>query len=212
MKYEYKLIRSPRKSISVSISNQNEITVRCSWTLPKSEIIKFLDKKSEWIEKVVERNACRLAYNDDVIEHRSVYLNGKKLPLLISETEKITPEAVCVKKLENVEKLYKKECSAAFLKAVDEISDLVMIKPASVGIRKYRGRWGCCDSRNNLMFNYMVFMLPEDVRRYVIVHELCHVLCHNHSQAFWKLVSDYEPDYKELKKRLAGFDFLTQIY
>lgn len=212
MKYDFKLIRTPRKSISVSISNQNRITVRCSWSMPKSEIVKFLDSKADWIDKVVERNARRLASNDDVIRYSSVYFNGVKLPLISSKVNKITPEAVYLVKLDDLEKLYKSQCSEEFIKQVNELSDLIQIKPASIGIKKYKGRWGCCDAKNNLMFNYMVFMLPPRVRRYVIIHELCHVLCHNHSQAFWKLVSDYEPDYKELKKQLNFFDFLTQLY
>lgn len=212
MKYSYKLIRSHRKSISVSISTDNVITVRCPWSLPKEEILKFLDEKSAWIEKVVDKNARRFALNDDVVEYKSVYLNGKKLPLIISDVNKITDGAVYVKKIEDIEKLYKKECSNAFYEQVEKISELIMIKPAGVSIRKYTGRWGCCDSKNNLTFNYMIFMLPPAVQRYVIVHELCHVICHNHSQAFWKLVSDYEPGYKALKKQLADFDFLTRIY
>lgn len=212
MKYSYKLIRSPRKSISISISNLNEITVRCPWSLSKEQILKFLDRKADWIDKVVERNAERLASIDDVIEHRSIYLDGVKLPLIISDNNKITPEAVYVKKIEDIEKLYKKQYSESFIKKVKEISDIIMVNPAGIGIKKYRGRWGCCDSKNNLQFNYMIFMLPPRIQRYVIVHELCHIICHNHSRAFWKLVSDYEPDYKELKKQLAAFDFLTQIY
>lgn len=212
MQYDYKLIRSPRKSISVSISNRNEITVRCPWSLSKERILEFLDSRSNWIEKVVERNAKRLAVNDDILEFRSVYLNGQKLPLIISDKNLISSDAVFVKKVEDIEKLYKKECSPLFIAKVEEVSKLIQIKPASVGIKKYRGRWGCCDSKNNLTFNFMIFMLPPQIQHYVIVHELCHVICHNHSQAFWKLVSDYEPKYKLLKKQLAAFDFITQVY
>ncbi len=212
MQYAYELIRSTRKSISISITNQNEITVRCPWSLKKEQILEFLDKKSDWIEKVVERNARRLASNDDVIEFKSVYLNGVKLPLVISGEDKITPQAVYVKDVGNIEKLYRQTFSDDFIKKVEAMSNIIKIKPASVGIGKYKGMWGYCDAKNNLMFNYMVFMLPQHVQRYIIIHELCHVLCHSHSQAFWKLVSDYEPYYKEVKKQLAEFDFLTRIY
>ena len=212
MLYDYDIIRSHRKSISISVSNDNKITVRCPWGLSAKEINKYLDSKSDWLEKVVRRNAARLAANDDILEFKKVYWNGKKMPLVISDKNEITPEAVYVKKIDDIEKVYKKYCFEGFLRTVEELSELTMLKPASGGVRSYKGRWGCCDSKNNLMFNYMLFMLPSEVQRYVIIHELCHILCHNHSRAFWKLVSDYEPDYVRLKKELSKYDFLTSVY
>ena len=212
MKYRYDIVRAPRKSISINISSDNKITVRCPWGLSGEKVEEFLESKMPWIDKIVMRNASRLAANDDIIEHRSIYLNGKKLPLVFSDKNEITAEAVYIKRFENIEKLYIKYCSEEFYNSVDALAKLTLLTPNSVSIKKYKGRWGCCDAKNNLTFNYILFMLPPRVQRYVIIHELCHILCHNHSQAFWKLVSDYEPEYKLLKKQLAVFDFLTSIY
>lgn len=212
MEYSYEIIRSPRRSISISISNKNEITVRCPWSMSVNKVKEYLDSKTDWIERAITKNAVLLAANDDIIERRCIYFNGVKLPLILSDKNKITPEAVYVKKYEDIGNLYKKYCSEEFLKAVEALSKVTRLTPNSVGVRKYRGRWGCCDAKNNLVFNYILFMLPPEVQRYVIIHELCHILCHNHSPAFWKLVSDYEPDYKKLKQRLATFGFLIDLY
>lgn len=212
MEYKYQIIRSPRKSISITISNKNEITVRCPWGMSADTIKEYLAEKSEWINNVISKNAMLLAVNDDIIEMRSILFNGVKLPLILSDKNEITPQAVYVKKYEDIGNLYKKHCSEEFFKAVDALSKLTRFTPTGVGIKKYRGRWGCCDSKNNLIFNYILFMLPPELQRYVIIHELCHILCHNHSPAFWKLVSDYQPNYKKLKKQLATFGFLTDLY
>lgn len=212
MEYKYQIIRSPRKSISIIISSKNEITVRCPWGMSADKIKAYLAEKSEWIDNVVNKNALLLASNDDILEKRFILLHGIKLPLILSDKNEITPYAVYVKKYEDIGDLYKKHCSEAFLRTVDELSKLTLLTPTSVGVRKYKGRWGCCDSKNNLVFNYILFMLPPELQRYVIIHELCHILCHNHSPAFWKLVSDYEPNYKNLKKRLATFGFLIDLY
>lgn len=212
MKYKYDIVRSARKSISVSISSDNKITVRCPWGLPAEKIEKFLNGKSSWIEKTVTVNAMRLASNDDVIEYRQIYFNGVKLPLVIADNNRITPQAVYVKNKGEIEKLYSSACSEEFIKRVYQIAATAKLHPSSVSVKKYRGRWGCCDAKDNLVFNFMLFMLPPEIQHYVIVHELCHTLCHNHSAAFWKLVSDYEPQYKTLKKRLAAYDFLTLLY
>lgn len=212
MEFNYQIIRSPRKSISITVSNKNEITVRCPWGMSATKVREYVDSKTDWINGIVNKNAVLLAVNDDIIEKRCIYFNGVKLPLILADKNKITPEAVYVKKYEDIGSLYKKHCSEEFFKAVDTLAKLTKLTPNSVGIRKYRGRWGCCDAKNNLVFNYILFMLPPRLQRYVIIHELCHILCHNHSQAFWKLVSDFEPDYKKLKKQLATFGFLIDLY
>ena len=42
-------------------------------------------------------------------------------------------------------------------------------------------------------------MLNEDIIDYVIIHELSHIIFPNHSQNFWNLVGEKDPNY--LKKK-----------
>ena len=49
--YEYKLIRSKRKTISLRINENCELEVRAPFNVPKSEIDKMVSRQSDWIEK-----------------------------------------------------------------------------------------------------------------------------------------------------------------
>jgi len=71
-----------------------------------------------------------------------------------------------------------------------------------IAIRNCKSRWGSCSKKGNLNFHYKVAFLPERVRDYVIVHELCHLKEFNHSQDFWSLVGEIMPDYRELRAQL----------
>jgi predicted metal-dependent hydrolase len=44
--------------------------------------------------------------------------------------------------------------------------------------------------------------LQENVRDYIVVHELCHLKEFNHSKNFWNLVKNAVPNYLEIKKGL----------
>ena len=89
MIYKYSVVRSARNSIAVSISAENKITVRCGWSVRPVEIEKFLDSKADWIEKVVLQNSHKLAVNDDVIELKSIYVNGEKFPLVFGNKNEV---------------------------------------------------------------------------------------------------------------------------
>ena len=71
-----------------------------------------------------------------------------------------------------------------------------------ITIRHQKTRWGSCTKTGNLNFNCLLMKMPENVRDYVIIHELAHRKELNHSTKFWAVVSEYCPWYKEAKQWL----------
>lgn len=57
-----------------------------------------------------------------------------------------------------------------------------------VTIRASRSKWGCCTAQNNLSLSLFLMLLPHHLQDYIIVHELCHTVHHNHSAKFHSLV------------------------
>lgn len=74
-----------------------------------------------------------------------------------------------------------------------------------IAIKNHKTQWGSCSSRRNLNFNYRVFFLPQALCDYVIVHELCHIQHFNHSAAFWNLIGETIPDYKQREAQLRRY-------
>lgn len=85
---------------------------------------------------------------------------------------------------------------------VAKYAPIVGVTVGRITIRNQRSRWGSCSAKGNLNFNCLLMLCPEEVRDYVVVHELCHRKELNHSPAFWSLVECVLPGYKEQYHRL----------
>ena len=79
------------------------------------------------------------------------------------------------------------------------------IPKPNLKIRKMKTRWGVCNIENyNVTLNSELYRYDIECLDYVIVHELSHFIEANHSSDFWRQVSKYCPDYKEIRKKLKG--------
>ena len=71
-----------------------------------------------------------------------------------------------------------------------------------ITIRAQKSRWGSCSTLGNLNFNCLLMLCPQEVRDYVVVHELCHRKEMNHSERFWRELARVLPDYETPRKWL----------
>jgi predicted metal-dependent hydrolase len=65
-----------------------------------------------------------------------------------------------------------------------------------------KSNWGSCSHKNNINISTRLLFAPDDVLEYVCIHELAHLLEHNHSERFWALVKNVMPNYKMKQKWL----------
>jgi predicted metal-dependent hydrolase len=69
-------------------------------------------------------------------------------------------------------------------------------------LRRQRTRWGSCSTAGTVSLNVCLMFQRPEVVRYLIIHELCHRRHMNHSAAYWRLVSSFEPDWRALDREL----------
>lgn len=70
-------------------------------------------------------------------------------------------------------------------------------------VRTMTSRWGSCQPQTGkITLNSRLIFYPEEAIEYVVVHEFAHFAHPDHSGAFWALVAEIMPDYKERKKLL----------
>ena len=71
------------------------------------------------------------------------------------------------------------------------------LTPAGFKITNARTRFGSCSGKNSLCFSCLLMQYPDAAVEYVVVHELAHIRYKNHGAAFYALIAQYLPDYKQ---------------
>lgn len=100
---------------------------------------------------------------------------------------------------------HKKTALHLVRRLLTEYNHYYNFKINSIRIKNQKTRWGSCSRQGNLNFSYRLALLPEDLARYIIIHELCHLREMNHSARFWQLVGQTCPDYLFKRKNLRTF-------
>src|SRR5438552_2575399 len=83
-----------------------------------------------------------------------------------------------------------------YVVAVREAQRL-QIRFNSVAIRDQKTRWGSCSAMGNVSFSWRLVLCPPEVLEYVVIHELLHRRESNHSKAFWRLLDQARPGWRE---------------
>lgn len=99
----------------------------------------------------------------------------------------------------------KEEARGIILARLAELNRVYGFSYGRVSIRNPKTIWGSCSREGNLSFHFRAAFLPERLRDYVIVHELCHLRELNHSPRFWALVAKACPDWKALRAELCHY-------
>ena len=99
---------------------------------------------------------------------------------------------------------YKRQAEQKLTEKVARFAPMVGVEPAGVGIRSFKSRWGSCTSRGKLEFNWRIMMAPNRMVDYVVVHELCHLIRHDHSPEFWREVARVMPEYEQCREWLRN--------
>ena len=133
-----------------------------------------------------------------------------KIRKIIKEHEKMISERLAASQkapsfevTKEEEKRLRRAAKLYFEKKTAEFAALMGLEYSTVKITANRRGIGSCDEKKNIRFSFRLMLYPEDVREYVVVHELAHLIEMNHSPAFWSIVARYSPDYKRIKKILV---------
>lgn len=97
---------------------------------------------------------------------------------------------------------YRREAKIFLPKRVKELANEHQFRYRSIHVKNAKTRWGSCSYDNKINLNLHLMRIPEHLRDYVILHELCHTQVKNHSKAFWDLLDKVSGNGRGLDKEL----------
>ena len=217
-----KIIRSNRRTLSISIQKNGNVVVKAPLKMKDELINKFINQKQDWIaEKLMSVNTT-LAKFDDIINYNKVLIYGSKYQIKLIESRKIelsdSLEMFFPKKIEPEKRLkylkswYKKFAKKVLQTRIEMLASKYNLKFQAFKINDTKGRWGSCNTRGLICINFRVVMLPPYIIDYILTHELCHLLEMNHSKNFWIHVLNFYPETKRAKTDLKEYGFLLDLY
>ena len=202
---EYKLYREKRRTISLRVLQNGEVVVKAPMKAPKTIIENFIIAKRTWIEKQLARLSNVLAFKENFDFKNKLYILGKGYDFAQFDIALLGAEE------QEIWKYYHKFALSELQKMVKSLSISTGLKYKDLKLSSSRRNWGSFDRNGNMKLNYKLIILPEELIKYVILHELCHGVELNHSKAFWSKVGEFCPNYKLLKKELEKYSFLLTI-
>lgn len=99
---------------------------------------------------------------------------------------------------------YRAHAAERLPEIVAEWAPVVGVDVPNVLIREPRKRWGSCDERGVLRFNWRIIQAPRRLVEYVVVHELVHLVHREHSREYWARLGQAMPDYERRRQGLRA--------
>lgn len=216
------LLRTKRKTISISINPKGELIVRAPIKCSYEKICKIVAEKEKWIELHQARIKNKLLINSSLFDLKSVLFLGQNYDIVKSDFVKkinfvdgscFVPSRIINKGTlkSNLTKTLKEIGINILTERVEYFATLMQLEPGEIKLSNSKRNWGSCDLHSNLTFNFRLIMLPHDIIDYVVVHELAHIVEFNHSKNFWQIVQSVLPDGLIRRKTLKKSDYLLQI-
>ena len=79
---------------------------------------------------------------------------------------------------------------------VQQLNDLHFQRPIKkLRLRDNISNWGSCSWDGNINISTRLLFAPPEVIDYILIHELAHLVEHNHSHRFWRVVEKAMPGY-----------------
>jgi predicted metal-dependent hydrolase len=214
---DFQLEYTNRKSLGITVTPDLDVLVKAPVGTSIEAIKEKLHKKAPWI---IRQQSFFLEFHPKMPARK--YISGEthlylgrqyRLKLSITDVENVKLKGKFIEVFTNdkakakqlisnwYSKNAKKKFHAIALELIEKFKKY-HVEPNSIVLREMPTRWGSCTAKGKIILNPELIKAPKGCIEYVILHELCHLIHHDHTQKFLDLQSKEMPDWEKWKIKL----------
>jgi len=218
-KIDFLVEYSARKTLGITVTPESDVLVKAPIDSSIDKIKAKILKKAAWI---IKQQSFFLSFQPKTPARRYIggethlYL-GRQYLLKIETSKKDsvklkgkfievnTSDKSKVKGL--VKGWYLLHAKSKFKEIAQPLIDKFKkhkVEPDSIVFREMPTRWGSCTPKGKIILNPELIKAPKGCIEYVIIHELCHLIYHDHTQKFIDLQTKEMPDWEKWKSKLEN--------
>lgn len=211
----YTVRRSRRaKHLLLQVDGNGQVEVVMPWWVPAHQAASLVRSKQRWLrrqrtKRVVPpprlpwHDGSQLPYLDEQLilrlrrdpkrQRATVVRQGQVLYVTLPDRGSVR---------EVLEAWYARQARIFFTRAAQALADHLGVTVERVSIGNHKTQWGSCGPMGQLSFNWRLLLGPKWVAQYVSVHEVAHLVHHNHSSRYWAVVEKLYPDHRQARRWL----------
>ena len=213
------------RNIRIEIRSPREVQLIIPRYVSKTAARAFLQERESWVRQKIAELKQRLG--DAPLDSQKFNWDGRdRLPLrgvempigvesasLRSINVRLEPQGITLfcpsaqrgesAKLEqSLRKMLQHQARLDAERLLQEEALRLGLRYGELRIADQKSLWGSCAVGGNISLSWRLVMAPPMVFRYVVIHELCHIRHHDHSDNFWALVAQQMSEFETHRRWL----------
>ena len=217
---DYTLLFCDRKTMEIAVCPDSSVVVKAPMDTSEELVEQKLVKRARWIVRQMNyfgqfnpKTPVRCYVSGETHlylgrQYRLKIVQGAENSVRLTHgyffvTTMEAPKPDLTRKL--LEEWYMEKAREQFGHSLDrclaKLKDHAIPEP-QITIRRLKKRWGSLSEKGTMTLNRDLIRAPRECIDYVVTHELCHLICRDHSSRFYDLLESVVPGWEKVKHRL----------
>lgn len=220
---DFKLRRQPSRSVprvAIHVEPDGRVVVDAPDSAATADVVRAVKKRARWISQHVAAAKARRAHvlPREYVSGESLHYLGRRYRLKVIVSADASVEArmrgafIVVTVSERATATIRAALDAWYRQRARELfaARLAVVAAPLRWVRQLPPtrlqfmtvQWGSCSPSGRITLNPLLVKAARECIDYVLLHELCHLLHHNHSPKFYQTLDRHMPNWRKVKERL----------
>lgn len=194
------------KTMHIVVERDGSLAVQVPRGLPESKIREVLERRAYSIFSLLAKwREAHAAASPTGASDWTVLYGGRRYRVEVADSQK---DPVAVRRgsmlvsrgvkdpRAALKAFFRRQAKDRIARRLTHFAPAQLPLPKKLQVREMATRWGSCTPNGTITYNWRCVQVPPRVLDYLIVHELVHLECYDHSRNFWSRVAEIVPNYE----------------